>query len=92
MNIECEVWTDNGQTLVVAFDPEGAEFGIGASVGQKKFKGKPGSFQYEWAATDLTKSDLSELLRVVLFVLDHMPDESDVCDECAAAAAVGEQA
>lgn len=92
MNIECEAWTESGHTIVVSFDPDGAEFGMGASVGLKRFKGKPGSFEYDWTATDLSKSDLSELLRAVLFVLDHMPDESDVCGECAAEAAQGKEA
>ena len=86
MNIECEAWTESGHTIVVAFDPDGAEYGMGASVGLKRFKGKPGSFEYDWTASDLSKSDLSELLRAVLFVLDHMPDEVAVCDECAAEA------
>ena len=83
MNIECEVY-GNGEAVVVSFDTDGYQFGMGACIGRKKFGKKPGTFTYQWVATDLMKEDLYELVQAILFVIDHMPDEPDVCDECVA--------
>lgn len=84
MYIECEVPTEGHDTIIVSFDAELGfdDCGMGVSIGSKEFK-KPGEFRYKWLASDLTRYEVEQLVSALVFTLDHLPQESDICNECA---------
>ena len=84
MFIECEVLTEGRDAIVVNFDADlGPEYGIGISIGTKKYK-KPGHFEYKWLASELSRHEIEELIAALVFTLDHLPEESDICNDCVA--------
>lgn len=84
MNIECEVLTEGQDTIIVSFDAELGfdDYGMGVSIGSKEFK-KPGEFRYKWLASDLTRYEVELLITALVFTLDHLPKEPNICNDCA---------